>query len=106
MLDFSISILSDGTIEYKKNEYINLTNSKKKITEADLGRLIDEFIDIYFFALNDEYIQNKVKMSSRIEISVNWQNKHKKVIFEENSSNVPTKLVEFQKLINKTLEIS
>jgi hypothetical protein len=96
---------TDANILYKGTENINFTNIQHKISEEDLGRLIDEFIDIYFFALNDNYMQNTDMNMPRTEISVKWQNKYKKVVFDENISHVPAKLIEFQKLVEKTLGI-
>lgn len=103
--DYSVSILPDGTILYKVTENINSSKIQHKISEASLGQLIDEFIDIYFFALNDKYTNDADNNMPKMEISVKWQNKHKKVVFD-NSSQVPTRLAEFQKLIEKTLGIS
>ena len=104
MLDYSISILSDGSIVYKEKEKINSNNLPSKISEGSLGRLIDEFIDIYFFAMNDRYIQTNDKNTFRIELSVKWQTKHKKIVFDNNPL-VPPELVEFQKLIEQTMGI-
>ena len=103
--DYSVSIQPAGDIIYKGTENIHSKNIPNKISEEDLGRLIDEFIDIYFFAFNDEYLQNTNSDRCRIEISVRWQNKHKKVVFN-NSSQVQHSLVEFQKLIEKALGIN
>ena len=103
--DYSVSILPDGTILYKGTENINSSKIQHKISEGSLGQLIDEFIDIYFFALNDKYTNDTDNNMPKMEISVKWQNKHKKVVFD-NSSQVPTRLAEFQKLIEKTLGIS
>ena len=47
--DYSISILPDGSILYDDKEKIKSNNISSKISEAALSRLIDEFIDIYFF---------------------------------------------------------
>ena len=101
---YSIFILSDGSILYKEKEKISSNNQSSKISEGSLGRLIDEFIDIYFFAMNDKYIENNDKSTFRIELSVKWQTKHKKIVFDDNPR-VPVELIEFQKLIEQTIGI-
>ena len=88
-------------------EGIKNNNSRKLLSKIDiqsLNLLIDELIDIYFFALDDQYTLNSDKNTPLIILSVKWQGKFKKVVYDNNSK-VPAKLIEFQKLIEQTVGV-
>ncbi|MGD1837768.1 MAG: hypothetical protein ACPKPY_06890 [Nitrososphaeraceae archaeon] len=99
---YSICILANGDILAKNIQKINLSNIPKSISKIDLNKLIDEFIDIYFFAMKDKYIQNRDISLPCTNLSIKWQKKYKKIIFD-NSSDVPPELIELKKLIEQIL---
>jgi len=61
-------------------------------------------VDIYFFALKDNYIVDSSPGHSRIELTVQWENKYKKISFDDGNPEVPPALVGFQKMIEQTLD--
>ena len=101
---YSICILTTGDVLVKNIHKIDLNRVPKRISKTDLNKLIDEFIDIYFFAMKDSYIQNKDISFPYTNLSIKWQNKFKKIQFDH-SPNVPPELISFKKLVEQILSI-
>ena len=99
---YSICILTTGDVLVKHTHKIDFKRVPKRISKTDLNRLIDAFIDIYFFAMNDSYIQNKDNSFSYTNLYIKWKNKFKKIEFD-NSPNVPSELISFKKLVEQIL---
>ena len=99
---YSICVLTTGDVLGKNTHKLDFTRVPKRISKTDLNRLIDEFIDIYFFAMKDSYIQNKDNFSPYTNLSIKWQNKFKKIEFDD-SPNVPPELISFKKLVEQIL---
>ena len=99
---YSICILTTGDVLVQNIHKIDFKRVPTRISKTDLNKLIDEFIDIYFFAMKDSYIQNKDNSFPNTNLSIKWQNKFKKIEFD-NSPNVPPELISFKKLVEQIL---
>jgi hypothetical protein len=55
--------------------------------------------------MKDNYILDTPAGRPRMELTVQLENKRKKIIFDDGNPQVPPALIEFQKLIERTLDI-
>ena len=55
--------------------------------------------------MKDNYIRGRLEDRPRMELTVQLENKRKKIIFDDGNPQVPPTLIEFQKMIERTLDI-
>jgi len=105
-IHYSLTILNDGKVEYLGKRNVKTTGARiSRISANDLSKLIDEFIDIYFFALKDKYEICQNQNAPIILVSVSWQNKFKQVIHDSDCK-TPVELIEFEHMIDKITQLN
>ena len=75
---YSLVIYGNGTVFYKGDRYVNLTGNKiYYIPKGDVQLLVDEFIEINYFALEDEYLGSITDFpSTTTSITINNKTKN------------------------------
>ena len=105
-IHYSITIMNDGKVEYQGIRNVKTTGTKvSKISDNELNSLIDEFIDIYFFALKDKYEICQKENVPIVVVSVSWKNKFKQIVHDRDCK-IPTELIEFEHMIEKITELN
>jgi Domain of unknown function (DUF6438) len=63
--EYSLTIYGDGTVVYKGIKNVKILGEQtSRISESELNKLVNKFIDIYYFALKDKYDKPNNKLNN------------------------------------------
>jgi hypothetical protein len=96
---YKLIIHGNGEIFYEGKAFVKEMGSRlAKISPEEVDKLIEEFLKINFFSLEEDYLQAR-DVSSAITY-INLSGREKKVI----SQGVPKKLNQLNKMIDETVD--
>jgi hypothetical protein len=84
---YSLAITRDGKVIYEGIKNVNIIGSQTShISESALNKLINEFINIYYFALKDKYGESNISDAPCVTTSISLDGKNKKIFHCPGSS--------------------
>lgn len=99
--EYNLTIYNDGTVIYKGIKNVKVLGEQiSHISQDDLNRLINDFIDIYYFALKERYEARDNSASSAVTTSFRLEKKSKSV-YHELGSQEANQLTELENKIDK-----
>jgi hypothetical protein len=97
---YSLTIYEDGVILYEGIKNVCTVGKRElRINEDTLNQLVYEFINIYYFALNDKYLNLKSDSCAIVITSIRLDTKSKSIT-HEHGSNAPKTLSELEDKID------
>jgi hypothetical protein len=90
---YNLTVFENGVVKYEGIKNVKVTGIEvSKIPEKEVKELIDEFINIYYFALKDRYAKDKSTGQQQAVTTSIFLDKKTKTIYNDHCSAAPQAL--------------
>jgi hypothetical protein len=97
-----VTIFENGVVKYEGIKNVKVTGTQvSKISEKEVDGLIDEFINIYYFALKDRYAEDDCAGQQQSVTTSIFLNNKTKTIYHDRGCTAPQGLSFLEDKIDK-----